>query len=66
MPESHPSPKLIQHVRRLYRDSLEDRFGDRLRKVRFYGSYGRGEAHEESDMMAIRCPVMTRFPGHPG
>ena len=31
-------------------DELRIAFGERLREVRLFGSYARGEAHEESDV----------------
>jgi predicted nucleotidyltransferase len=33
-----------------FRESLERRFGSRLREVRLFGSWARGEAGEESDV----------------
>ena len=33
-----------------YRRRLEERFGDELLDVRVFGSYARGEQHEESDV----------------
>lgn len=33
-----------------YASRLRARFGERLRDVRLFGSYARGEAHEDSDV----------------
>ncbi len=33
-----------------YSDSISERFGDRTRELVLFGSYARGEAHDESDV----------------
>lgn len=33
-----------------FRDQLRERLGGRLRDLRLFGSYARGEPHEESDI----------------
>jgi predicted nucleotidyltransferase len=43
------SPAVALALRR-FRSRLAERFGERLREVVLFGSYARGEAHEESDV----------------
>jgi predicted nucleotidyltransferase len=52
------------HLRRVlaaYRQRLEARFGTRLRDVRLFGSWARGEATEDSDVdVAVIVDGLTR------
>jgi predicted nucleotidyltransferase len=41
---------LVPEVARDYANCMRLRFGERLEQVRVFGSYARGEAHEESDL----------------
>lgn len=43
------SPTVEQTLQR-FRASLEQHFGTRLREVKLFGSWARGEAHDESDV----------------
>jgi predicted nucleotidyltransferase len=43
------SPAVAETLRR-FRSALELRFGERLREMRLFGSWARGEAHDESDV----------------
>lgn len=54
-------PPLIQHALQAYRVKMARRFGARLRGVRLFGSYARGEAHEHSDIdVAVLVEGLTR------
>lgn len=44
-----PSPALVETVARFAR-ALRERFGESVSAVRLFGSFARGEAHEESDV----------------
>lgn len=50
-------PRLVEQTLRAFVDGLRSRFGARLVSVRLFGSYARGEAHEESD---ADCLVLLR------
>jgi predicted nucleotidyltransferase len=43
-------PQLIRTALAALRTALEQEFGERLLSLRLFGSYARGEAHEESDV----------------
>jgi hypothetical protein len=43
----------VDHLVGEFHRRLRARFGDRVRHVRLFGSYARGEAHEESDIDII-------------
>jgi predicted nucleotidyltransferase len=43
-------PRLIQTALSSLRNGLEREFGPRLLALRLFGSYARGQAHEESDV----------------
>ena len=48
-------PPLVKQHLDAFVGGLRSRFGARLRSVRLFGSYARGEAHEESD---VDCLVL--------
>jgi len=48
MPRTVPS--LLRPALEAYAGRLRSLFGDRLRELRLFGSYARGEAHEDSDV----------------
>jgi predicted nucleotidyltransferase len=48
-------PMLVRRTLDAFLAGLRDRFGPRLLDVRLFGSYARGEAHEESD---VDCLVL--------
>ena len=52
-------PEIREIVRR-YRQGLEEIFGDQLVAVLLYGSWARGEAHEESDIDVV-CVLRPPF-----
>lgn len=43
-------PSSLQPALVRYGERLRRRFGPRLREMRLFGSYARGEAHEDSDV----------------
>jgi predicted nucleotidyltransferase len=43
-------PSVVEETLRVFVDEVRRRFGDRVVDVRLFGSYARGEAHEESDV----------------
>jgi predicted nucleotidyltransferase len=45
-----PLPLAVVAALGRFKEALERRFGARLREVTLFGSYARGEAHEESDV----------------
>ncbi|MBX3226184.1 MAG: nucleotidyltransferase domain-containing protein [Labilithrix sp.] len=45
-----PIPDSLRGPLEQYRELLRGMFGERLRDVRLFGSYARGEAHEDSDV----------------
>src|SRR4051812_39780153 len=47
---SRPLPVSLRPALTEYRDRLRSMFGERLEDVRLFGSFARGEAHEESDV----------------
>ncbi|HEY6213473.1 MAG TPA: nucleotidyltransferase domain-containing protein [Vicinamibacterales bacterium] len=53
-PRLHVPPLVKEHLD-AFVGGLRSRFGARLRSVRLFGSYARGEAHEESD---VDCLVL--------
>ncbi len=57
---SRPSPQLPEPVRAAVADfqaRLRERFGERLRELRLFGSYARGEANAESDVDLLTVPA---------
>lgn len=42
--------KVLQHIKSDFKKQMEVLYGKRLAKVVLYGSYARGDFHEESDM----------------
>lgn len=57
MPElsALPLPSVVRETLDRFASGLRERFGERLAEVRLFGSYARGEAHEESD---VDCLVL--------
>jgi predicted nucleotidyltransferase len=45
----HQPPAVAEALAR-YKGALVERFGERLRELILFGSYARGEAHEDSDV----------------
>ena len=43
-------PSSVVQALQHFRVSLDERFGPRVREVRLFGSYARGEANEDSDV----------------
>ena len=43
-------PAAILDALHAYRDALRDKFGERVKEVRLFGSYARGDARRESDV----------------
>jgi predicted nucleotidyltransferase len=50
-----PLPSLVQQTLDAFVTGLRGRFGPRLRAVRLFGSYARGQAREDSD---VDCLVL--------
>jgi predicted nucleotidyltransferase len=48
-------PAVVRQNLDAFTAGLRDRFGSRLRAVRLFGSYARGDAHEDSD---VDCLVL--------
>jgi uncharacterized protein len=48
-------PPIVRETLDRFVSGLRDRFGERLAEVRLFGSYARGEAHEDSD---VDCLVL--------
>lgn len=40
----------LTHIKQAFKQRMEQLYGDRLAKVLLYGSYARGDFHEESDI----------------
>ena len=43
-------PGAVSETLERFRSSLDERFGSRLRELRLFGSWARGEEHEDSDL----------------
>jgi predicted nucleotidyltransferase len=48
-------PALVRRTLDTFAAGLRERFGPRLKEIRLFGSYARGEAHEHSD---VDCLVL--------
>src|SRR6476659_9197046 len=46
----HRLPPSVEDAASIFARQLRERFGDEVLLVRVFGSYARGEAHEESDV----------------
>ena len=55
LPATMPLPPLIRETLDRFLAGVRARFGARLVEVRLFGSYARGEAHEDSD---VDCLVL--------